>query len=64
MSREEIEELDEDNVEVEIETEFNLWWKCPECKEENVEYDITPEETVQCECDKCGRKYEYYYNPY
>ena len=64
LSKEEIEELNEDNVEIEIDTRFNLWWTCPNCNEDNAEYNITPEETIKCECEKCGSKYEYYYNPY
>ena len=64
ISKEEITELDEEDIEVEIDTRFNLLWTCPNCHEENVEYDISPEETILCECEKCSKKYEYYYNPY
>ena len=57
-------ELDEENVEIEIDTIFNLLWTCPNCKTENVEYNISPEETVKCVCEECRNEYEYYYNLY
>lgn len=59
--KEEIEELEDENVEVEIETRFNLNWTCPNCKEENIELDIPADGTVKCVCYKCSSTYEYYH---
>lgn len=64
LNKEEIEELDDENVEVDIDTRFHLYWTCPNCNEENAEYDISPGETVKCICDNCNKQYEYYYNPF
>lgn len=56
-----IEELEDENIEVEIDTIFNLHWTCPNCKEDNCEYDIPADGTVKCVCDKCFNTYEYYH---
>lgn len=56
-----IEELEDENLEVEIETRFNLNWTCPNCKESNCEYDIPADGIVKCVCDKCFNTYKYYH---
>lgn len=61
---EDIEELDEENCEIEVRTEFDLNWTCSNCKEENTEYDIPIEKFIICTCKNCKKRYEYYYEPY
>lgn len=60
MNDEEIEELEDEDVELEEYTSFNLYWTCKECKEENIEYDVTTDGIVECQCSACGKKYTYY----
>lgn len=61
MEDEEIEELDDEDVEVEQQNTFDLYWTCKECKTENVEYNILLDDNIICTCDKCGKKYQYYH---
>lgn len=60
----EIEELDEEYCEIDVRTELNLYWTCPNCKEENTEYDIPAEALITCTCENCNKKYEYYTSVY
>lgn len=57
---EEIEELDDENVEVETDVSFNLYWTCPKCKNDNCEYNIPADGVVECKCEKCSNTYTYY----
>lgn len=64
LSKEEIEELDDEYCEVEPDTTFNLDWSCKECEEDNTEYNIPIAKEIICECSNCGKKYKYCYDPY
>lgn len=64
MSKEEKEELEDDDVEVEVDTRFNLYWTCPNCHNDNAEYDITIDGVVKCVCDICKNEYTYYHSIY
>ena len=64
MRKEEIKELEEDDVEVEADTRFNLYWTCPDCKEDNAEYDIETDGVIKCICENCNKEYIYYHSIY
>lgn len=58
---EENEELEDENVEVETDISFNLYWTCLNCKNDNAEYNIPADGVVKCICDNCEKEYEYYH---
>lgn len=58
--KDEIEELDDEDVEVETDVSFNLYWTCPKCKTDNCEYNIPADGRVECKCENCSKTYTYY----
>lgn len=58
--KDEIEELDDEDVEVETDVSFNLYWTCPKCKTDNYEYNIPADGMVECKCENCSKTYTYY----
>lgn len=64
LSKEEIEELCEEDYETEEKTETDLYWTCKNCGTDNTEYNIEYEKKIICTCEKCGKKYSVWYCPY
>lgn len=59
-NNDEIEELDDEDVEVETDVSFNLYWTCPQCQTDNCEYNIPTDGVIECKCENCSKTFTYY----